>query len=212
MNKHKLDLFLLIIAAGFLINGLLIQQGTLSYPIPLHSISHDIGTIDASNSENNLRINLILKSYSFSANNPIEVEATIESQNTDESTMYLYFPQSVGLPLKKTGFAQVLDGAKLTAINSTDDQYYKGETKMKYPHEGCYPILASSKEITQIEQSALDPEFPCKLISISSLEATNSMYANRTIIGLTYVILALSLLGVRPILHSFLNDFDENKT
>ncbi|MGY5146514.1 MAG: hypothetical protein ACW9W4_00710 [Candidatus Nitrosopumilus sp. bin_7KS] len=210
MKHPKLDLFLVIMATGLLFNGLLIQQGIITYPIPVHTISQDIGTLDISDEENSIHANLVLKSNSFSANYPITASITIDSTKTNSTTMYVYFPDSVGLPIKKSGFAHVVDGAQLKALLEKDD-YYHGKVELLYPKEGCYPILISSKDVKQIKQSALDPQFPCKLIQISSLDSTNSLYTNQTLIGLTYVIIAVSFLAIRPILHSFYDDFDNEK-
>jgi hypothetical protein len=125
-------------------------------------------------------------------------------RGTEPSTVSVVFPNSYRYPLQRSNDVGVYYGG-ITIATKGNDGYYHGTGQIMYPVGGCFPVYLSSKTVDVLNIPDSEP-VPCK-VQISGLEATTQEKANNINTGLTYLIIFLTIISLRPIWQDIVNRF-----
>jgi hypothetical protein len=164
-----------------------------------------MGAIDILDPSRIYDVGIAMNSTSFSAQTPIDVAVTIKlERGTPPNAISVIFPSSYRYPLVKSNDVDVYDGGIAIATKQSDG-IYRGSGKIMYPLGGCYAVFLGSKTVNVLDIPD-DKPVPCK-VQISGLEATTQIKSNNINTGLTYLIIALTILSLRPIWQDIVNRF-----
>lgn len=155
-------------------------------------------TSDYNNKNIEYRLNVVMDTKTFSANVPIDVRVTASVLNGSmPKSIYIIFPPSHILPHQPNGFGESLNGGVVNATLRTDG-YYHGNAQIEYEMEGCYLLHATSVKPSLVNMSVNQTPV-CSTISITSSDVANTLRSNTINTGLSYIIVAVSVLALRPV-------------
>lgn len=212
-KRRILDAGILALAAAFVWVGVLYHTGTFDQKVPF---TFSLGSLDLTAPSRYYDVGVKMNSTTYSAQAPIDVIVNLRLERGSEpEKVYVFFPHSYNLPLDTNNDIEIHNSGFVIA-DKVGNGYYRGNGKIMYPLGGCNPVYTASTLPGRL-QSPDNQTAPCK-VPVSGLEATTQLRANNITIALTYLIVGLTIVSMRPIWQNLAgiedksNKVDDKKT